>query len=128
MRLLLDTHIVLWALVDDPRLGQAARALIGDERNEVWVSAVTIWEIAIKHSLSRGEMPLSGRQAQAYCQRAGFQWLDIRPEHAAAVEELPSHHTDPFDRLLVAQALTEPMKLITRDTMLASYGANIVCV
>ena len=128
MQILLDTHILLWALADDPALSQKARALLIDDRNRLWVSAVSIWEISIKHALGRGDMPLSGKDALGYCRSAGYRWLDIRPEHAAAVEDLPLIHADPFDRLLVAQALTEPMKLLTHDAMLARYHADILLV
>ena len=128
MQILLDTHILLWALADDPALSQKARALLIDDRNRLWVSAVSIWEISIKHALGRGDMPLSGNDALGYCRSAGYRWLDIRPEHAAAVEDLPLIHADPFDRLLVAQALTEPMKLLTHDAMLARYHPDILLV
>ena len=128
MQILLDTHILLWALADDPALSQKARALLIDDRNRLWVSAVSIWEISIKHALGRGDMPLSGKDALGYCRSAGYRWLDIRPEHAAAVEDLPLIHADPFDRLLVAQALTEPMKLLTHDAMLARYHPDILLV
>jgi len=128
MQILLDTHILLWALADDPALSQKARALLIDDRNRLWVSAVSIWEISIKHALGRGDMPLSGNDALGYCRSAGYRWLDIRPEHAAAVENLPLIHADPFDRLLVAQALTEPMKLLTHDAMLARYHPDILLV
>lgn len=102
--------------------------MLGDERNVIWVSAVSIWEISIKHSLRRTDMPLSGKDALTYCRAAGYRWLDIRPEHAAAVEELPLIHADPFDRMLIAQALTEPMKLLTHDSVIARYGANVVLI
>ena len=128
MQILLDTHVVLWALVDDPALPAKARALIEDDRNTLWVSAVSIWEISIKHALGRGDMPLSGRTALGYCRDAGFRWLDLRPEHAAAVEGLPLIHADPFDRMLVAQALAEPMKLLTHDSMIARYHPDILLV
>ncbi len=128
MQILLDTHVVLWALVDDAALSAEARALIGDERNGVWVSAVSIWKISIKHGLARGDMPLSGKEALDYCRLAGYRWLDVRPEHAAAVEDLPRIHADPFDRMLVAQALTEPMKLLTHDAVIARYHPEIMLI
>ena len=128
MQILLDTHVVLWALADDPALSDAARAMLSDERNGIWVSAVSIWEISIKHALGRGDMPLSGKVALSYCRVAGYRWLDVRPEHAAAVEDLPRIHADPFDRLLVAQALTEPMKLLTHDAVIAQYHPDILLV
>ena len=99
-----------------------------DERNVIWVSAVSIWEISIKHSLRRGDMPVSGKDALGYCRSAGYRWLDIRPEHAAAAEDLRAIHADPFDRLLVAQALTEPMKLLTHDAVVARYHPDILLV
>jgi PIN domain nuclease of toxin-antitoxin system len=128
MQILLDTHIVLWALADDPALSDEARALLSNERNRLWVSAVSIWEISIKHALGRGDMPLSGKDALGYCRIAGYRWLDVRPEHAAAVEDLPPIHADPFDRLLVAQALGEPMKLLTHDARVAQYHPDILLV
>lgn len=128
MQILLDTHVMLWALADDPALPAKARALIKDDRNTLWVSAVSIWEISIKHALGRGDMPLSGAAALGYCRDAGFRWLDIRPEHAAAVEGLPLIHADRFDRMLVAQALAEPMKLLTHDPVVARYHSDILLV
>ena len=125
MRLLLDTHVALWALLDDPRLPERARALIADEDNSLHVSAASVWEISIKHALQRGDMPLSGEAALRWFRRAGYALLDITPEHAAAVEKLPPHHADPFDRMLVAQALTEPLRLLTRDAAVARYSNAI---
>lgn len=126
MRLLLDTHIALWAIADSPRLSAQARQLILAPANTIYVSAASIWEIAIKHGLGRGDMPISGAQSIGYFQAAGYRLLSVQPEHAAAVETLPPIHADPFDRLLVAQALTEPLRLITRDETVARYGATIL--
>jgi PIN domain nuclease of toxin-antitoxin system len=128
MQILLDTHVVLWALVDDAALSVQARGLINDDRNVLWVSAVSIWEISIKHALRRGDMPISGKEALGYCRAAGYRWLDIRPEHAAEVEALPPIHADPFDRLLIAQAVTEPMKLLTHDSVIARYHPDILLI
>lgn len=128
MKLLLDTHVALWAITDHPSLSGKARTLILTPRNTVWISVVSLWEIAIKHSLGRGDMPVSGRSALQYFQQAGFQILPIEPEHAVAVEDLPKHHQDPFDRLLVAQALTEPMRLMTHDVTVARYSDTILLV
>tara|TARA_R110002049_G_scaffold199075_1_gene369179 strand:+ start:328 stop:714 length:387 start_codon:yes stop_codon:yes gene_type:complete len=128
LRLLLDTHILLWALVDDPRLPARARALIADPENPVWISAACIWEIAIKHSLGRGHMPLSGDLAMAFCREAGYEFLPVAPAHAAATEQLAPLHSDPFDRLLVAQAMTESMHLLTHDEMIGRYDAPIIKV
>jgi PIN domain nuclease of toxin-antitoxin system len=128
MRLLLDTHIALWALADDPRLPPKARESIADEDNHIVVSSASLWEIAIKFALKRGDMPLSAAQALRWFRRAGYTLLDIKPEHTAAVEQLPAHHADPFDRLLVAQALTEPLRLLTHDPAVARYSNAIELV
>jgi PIN domain nuclease of toxin-antitoxin system len=125
VRLLLDTHIALWAITDSPRLSQAARELILGPQNIVFFSAASVWEIAIKHGLGRGDMPVSGARAAELFLAAGYLQLPISAEHAAAIEALPLLHTDPFDRLLVAQALTEPLRLLTHDQTVASYGNGI---
>jgi PIN domain nuclease of toxin-antitoxin system len=126
--LLLDTHVVLWALTNDPRLSRRARALIEDPANDVLVSAASVWEIAIKHALGRGDMPISGDQALDWFRQAGYALLPIAPDHAAAVEHLPDHHRDPFDRLLVAQAIAEPLRLLTRDPLVLRYGDMAIAV
>ena len=128
MRLLLDTHIALWALTGSPRLGKKAQSLIEDAGNEIFVSTVSIWEIAIKHSLGRGDTPISGAGATQFFTEAGYRELPVYWRHATAVESLPMIHSDPFDRILVAQALTEPMRLLSRDSMLASYGEMVLAV
>lgn len=122
MRLLLDTHVALWALVDDPRLNAEARQRIASADTEVWVSAASVWEIAIKHSLGRGDMPLSAQQALAYFEAAGYALLPISAEHAVATGRLPALHADPVDRVLVAQALHEPLRLVTHDKLVARYS------
>jgi PIN domain nuclease of toxin-antitoxin system len=126
--LLLDTHVALWALTNDPRLSRRARALIEDPANDVLVSAASVWEIAIKHALGRGDMPISGDQALDWFRQAGYALLPIAPDHAAAVEHLPDHHRDPFDRLLVAQAIAEPLRLLTRDPLVLRYGDMAIAV
>ena len=126
MNLLLDTHVALWAITDSPKLSKKVREMIESPRSSVWVSAATVWEIAIKHSLARGDMPVSSRDALRYFGESGYRFLPVEIEHAAAVEDLPAHHTDPFDRILIAQALVEPMRLITHDPMVARYSDTIV--
>jgi len=131
MRLLLDTHIALWAITDDDRLSAHARALIEDPDNEVSVSAATLWEIAIKHGLRRdgpNGMPVSADEALGYFRAAGYVLLDITPAHAVAVGGLPAYHADPFDRLLVAQAMTIPLRLVTGDAKVARYGGMVLAV
>ncbi|WP_322095357.1 type II toxin-antitoxin system VapC family toxin [Paraburkholderia bannensis] len=128
MNILLDTHIALWAIADSPKLSPAARELILAPKNAIFVSTASIWEIGIKFALQRGDMPVSGQAALNYFRRAGYRILPIEAEHAVAVEALPSHHQDPFDRLLVAQALTEPLRLITHDQQVARYSDTVVLV
>lgn len=128
MRLLLDSHIAIWALTNDVRLSERARDLILDENNELLVSAASVWEIAIKHGRAKNRIPFSGADAVRYFRQAGYQLLDVTAEHAATVEQLPAIHTDPFDRLLIAQAQVEPLHLLTHDAKLAEYGAVILLV
>jgi len=128
MNILLDTHVALWAISDSPRLPESTKILIQAERTQVWVSTVSLWEIAIKHSLGRGDMPISGQEAFHYFQQSGYRFLSIEPEHALAVAGLPAHHQDPFDRLLIAQAVVEPMRLVTHDQTVARYSDSILLI
>ena len=128
MNLLLDTHVALWAIADSPKLPLKARELIASPRTNVWISTASIWEIAIKYSLGRGDMPISGQTALRYFSESGYRQLPIEAEHAVAIEDLPAHHSDPFDRILVAQALIEPMRLMTHDAMVALYSDTIIKV
>lgn len=126
MNLLLDTHVALWAITDSPKLSKKARELIESPKSTVWISAATVWEIAIKHGLGRGDMPVSSQDALRYFRESGYRFLPVEPEHAAATEDLPTHHGDPFDRILVAQAMVEPMRLITHDPVVARYSDAII--
>ena len=126
MNLLLDTHVALWAIADSPKLPLKARELIASPRTNVWISTASIWEIAIKYSLGRGDMPISGQAALRYFLESGYRQLPIEAEHAVAIEDLPAHHSDPFDRILVAQALVEPMRLMTHDATVALYSDTII--
>jgi PIN domain nuclease of toxin-antitoxin system len=129
LRLLLDTHIALWAVTDAPQLPRRALELINDRDNDIFVSAGSIWEIAIKHSQKRrrtGDIIINSAEARDYFREAGYQLLDISAEHAIAVENLPPLHSDPFDRILIAQALTEPLHLLTHDAMVAEYSDTII--
>jgi len=128
MRLLLDTHIALWAIIDSPNLSAGARCYILAPQNEIFVSTASIWEISIKHGLGRRNMPISGGEAAEYFAQAGYMTLDISTQHAVFVESLPPHHADPFDRMLVAQALSEPMRLLTHDKALTVYSDTVILV
>ena len=126
MKVLLDTHALLWFQAGDRRLSRAARAAMEDEDAELIVSAATVWEMAIKVSLGRLRL---GTTVAAYMTdkvAQGYRLLSISGAHAAQVEELPWHHRDPFDRLLAAQALAEGCPLITRDRAFRKYGIEIV--
>ena len=131
MNLLLDTHIGLWTIFDDPRLTPTARDIIGAPANRIWVSAVTIWEITIKYAVARGrrnDNSISGPEALDYFRRAGFEILSVTSEHVIAVANLPPLHKDPFDRMLLAQANVETLQLLTRDERVASYGGLVMRV
>ena len=126
MNLLLDTHVALWAITDSPKLPPEARAIIESPKTIVWISAASVWEIAIKHGLGRGDMPVSSQDAMRYFSASGYRFLAIEAEHVVAVEELAGHHQDPFDRILVAQALVEPMRLMTHDATVALYSDTVI--
>jgi PIN domain nuclease of toxin-antitoxin system len=127
VRILLDTHIALWAVTGSRRLSRKSQQFILDAE-EVHVSVATLWEIAIKHALGRGDMPVSSVQALRAFRDAGYALLVVKPEHAVRVEALPNIHNDPFDRLLVVQSRFEPMTLMTSDHVVGQYGAGIVLV
>ena len=133
MRLLLDTHIALWAITDSPKLGVLARELILSPENMVFVSAVSLWEIALKHALSaqgRGDMPVTASRAAELFAAAGYESLAVSWAHSVAISALPQQpaHADPFDRMLIAQARSEAMTLLTRDTDVAAYGERVMRV
>lgn len=126
MRLLLDTHILLWWQADDPALPARATALIADASNVIFASAISLWEISIKSRL--GKLRLEVAEVYAAALDDGIMWLPFSPEHAIAVARLPDHHRDPFDRALIAQAQCEPLYLLTRDSQLGVYGATVLLV
>jgi PIN domain nuclease of toxin-antitoxin system len=124
-RLLLDTHLVLWWLADDPRLPAGLMECVQAPGTEVFVSQASLWEMAIKHSLGRLQVDLPELERQIPLQ--GFQWLPISNAHLLAVAELPAEadHRDPFDRLLVCQSRVEPMLLLSVDRQLQRYGSTV---
>ena len=128
MNFLLDTHIALWALADDERLTAEARGFIKNESNRIFVSVASMWEIAIKKALKPDKIPLTGREYLHYCGQAGYELLPIRETHVLSLENLPAIHSDPFDRILVAQASAESLFLLTHDSVLAKYGAAVKLV
>ena len=125
MRLLLDTHLLLWAAARSERLPREARELLEDDDNEVYYSAASIWEIAIKSALGRKDFRIDLTQLLATLPEMGLVELPITALHAAGVTRL---HRDPFDRLLIAQSLAEPLTLLTNDALISRYrvGARVV--
>ena len=130
MNLLLDTHVALWALTDDKRLSEETRALIEDADNHIYISAASVWEIAVKYQIHRENMPISGKRFSAYCKKAGYYFLSIDISHVAQLENLSqnknSRHKDPFDRILIAQAQRERFTLLTHDRAFLDYKSNQV--
>ena len=125
MRVLLDTHILYWWFYDTKRLPRDAETLIR-RAEEVFVSSVSVWEIAIKVRL--GKMKARPQDILSWIEKNDFLELPITLRHAAAVADLPLHHEDPFDRLLVAQAISEPLHLLTVDAQLKPYSELVVVV
>ena len=128
MRWLLDTHVLLWALGRPERLDAGTQALLEDVRNEVWFSAASIWEIAIKTRLGRIDFAVRPEDVVQAARETGFEELSIRSDAAALVAGLPLRHRDPFDRLLVAQAMSEPMRLLTADPLLPPYSDLVTLI
>ena len=127
MRLLLDTQALLWWMADSPRLGPKARELIADAASDVWVSVASAWEIAIKVGL--GRLDLSEPAHECFpreLERGGFEILPIGLEHALSVDSLPYHHRDPFDRMLIAQARMEGLRIVTADRLFAAYSVDLI--
>ena len=122
MRLLLDTHLLLWAAASSKRLSREARDLIEDDGNEVHFSAASMWEIAVKSALGRGDFRIDVAAMSTALPAMGLAGLPVTAAHAVAVTRLPAIHRDPFDRLLIAQSITEPLVLVTNDAVLARYS------
>ncbi|MFC4168509.1 type II toxin-antitoxin system VapC family toxin [Teichococcus aestuarii] len=128
MRLLLDTHILLWALAEPHRLGPEARAALEEPENEVLFSAASLWEIAIKARLGRADFAFDPQRILRAALDTGFVELPVRASAAMLVAGLPQHHRDPFDHLLIAQAMAEPVRLYTADPLLPPYSELVVLV
>lgn len=126
MRILLDTHIALWILSDDPRLSKNARVLIEDETNELYISTVSLWEIEIKNNKRPEKMKTNAKDFLYYCNQAGFIPLAIDNNHVINLTTLSDKHNDPFDRMLLSQAGFENLKLMTHDSKIISYDVDYI--
>jgi PIN domain nuclease of toxin-antitoxin system len=127
MRLLLDTHVAIWALADPDSLPEHIREIIDDEGNQIYVSIASLWEIAVNFAkYGRTRMPLSASEALAAFEMSDYDILDVRTAHVLAIAKHDLPKGDPFDRLILAQALSEPLYLVTKDRRLASFGDNII--
>ena len=122
-RLLLDTHVLLWWLSDDTQLGQITRQAIADPRNDVYISAASTWEISIKRSLGKLSAP---EDMDSIIDDEGFDKLPISLFHGDQAGMLPEHHKDPFDRMLIAQAQSEGLVVVTNDEKIARYGIRVM--
>jgi PIN domain nuclease of toxin-antitoxin system len=128
VRLLLDTHVLLWAVIEPRRLNVKIRALLENRDHEVLFSAASVWEMATKAALGRADFQVPPATIVDVAQASGFIELPVRATAALKVAALPHHHRDPFDRLLVAQAMTEPATLYTADKQLGVYSELVVCI
>lgn len=126
MNLLLDTHLLIWALNEDPRLPDKAKEMILDPDNAVYYSTASIWEVSIKHTNHPNNVTFTGKELSQYCQEAGFLPVEMRDKHVYALETLSRAegappHRDPFDRMLIAQAKAENLSFLTHDLLLPYY-------
>ena len=133
MDILLDTHILLWSINDDPRLTEKAKKMIFSEENTLYYSIVSMWEVAIKHMKSSKKMSTSGREFMHYWEEAGFRKLPIDDRHIVELESLnrledAPYHNDPFDKLLLAQAKADCMLFVTHDKMFLGYDEPYLAI
>ena len=131
MNLLLDTHLLIWTLNEDPKLPVKAKELILDPGNTIYYSSVSLWEIAIKHAIHPDNVEFTGKELSGFCQEAGFLPIEVKDRHVFALETLkrPDHaprHNDPFDRMLIAQAKADNLAFLTHDELLPYYGESCV--
>lgn len=131
MELLLDTHILLWALTDDDRLPVKARELIENQKNSIYYSIASMWEVSIKNALKK--LPVSGVDFMHYCEQAGFRKLPVDDRHVASLETLSKKentppHNDPFDRILLSQAKADCMLFVTHDEKFACYDEPVLAI
>ena len=128
MRYLLDTHIVIWSMVGSEKLSDRAYSILQNQGNVFYVSSASVWEVAIKHRVRPGDIPIAPEQMIRYCRDSGIMELPVRFEHANKASGMPVYHNDPFDRMLIAQASEENLLLLSHDRKLPPYGDFVVLV
>ena len=128
MKYLVDTHVLIWAVMNSSKLPSQARELLSAVDSEFFFSTASIWELAIKRAKHPDKIPIAAQEALALFTDAGFRELAISSRHAIVSSELPEIHNDPFDRMLVAQAKTEGMRLLTHESFMSAYGDFVVSV
>lgn len=131
MKVLIDTHIALWALMDDPKLPKEAEKILMDRNNEIYYSTASVWEVSIKHCIRPEDMIVDGRLFEKGCEANGYKVLPIFNRHTFALDSLrrsddAPKHNDPFDRLLICQSKTEGMKFLTHDSLLSGYDEECI--
>ena len=131
MKILIDTHIALWALIDDPKMPKEAKNILMDENNEIYYSTASVWEVAIKHSIRPSDMIVDGRLFEKGCEDNGYRVLPIFNHHTFVLDSLKRQdaapkHNDPFDRLLICQSKAEGMKFLTHDSLLSGYDEECI--
>lgn len=131
MKVLLDTHILLWTLSNDAKLSEKAAKLIENNENEIYYSMISLWEIEIKRLTHPDVMPVSAKEISGYCEQAGFQKISVKEKHIFAMGGLKRAkgtppHKDPFDRMLICQAVTENMVFITHDSLIPGYNEKCI--
>ena len=126
MKYLLDTHILIWNLTNDEQLKNGVRKIIYNPQNEIYYSPLSLYEIDLKHSKHPDDMPTTGEEIFAFCEKAGFQYLPLKPEHTLHAKNLKRYentppHNDPFDKIMLCQAIVENMFFMTHDSRIAEY-------
>lgn len=133
MKLLLDTHILLWTLLDDAKLSIKARELILNDKNEIFVSVLSLWEIEMKRLLHPDKLPFTSDIIKSYCDKSAFSYLPLIKNHISYLKKLNKYgaasiHKDPFDRMLICQAVSENMLFLTHDKLIAKYNIPCICI
>lgn len=134
MKILLDTHMIIWALTNSPKFPQKAKELLLQPENDIYFSVISLWEIEIKRLIKTDSLPITAQEISDYCKQAGFQLVSLQENSIYKLQELSrpeteSLHKDPFDRILICQAISNNMKLLTHDSLIKGYNsANIFFV